>query len=341
MEFCIQKSRQLAILLSWVAVALLLTGCFSAPVLSPIAGNTSNEVPVVQEYLTQTPTATQTDPLQTVTPTPRPTPTTTPFIYKVKAEDTLLEIAWRFGITLQSLKEANPAVNPNIMSVGQILVIPLPTPEGIATQTRQPEISLDAPICFAARSKGLWCLVEVNNRSNQIMANIQIQITVEMSQDIPHSVSKVTTLLIDRLKSGERLPAAVYFELLTETSPDFMTLVDQTKITAEIISAQPGSADDPRYAQAEIIQQQIELSEDQKMARLTGQAQVFEPYTKMWIVAAAYAVESGQPVAIRRWEFIEPCEELSSGCATVDFDFTLYSLGPALERVEVFIEVLK
>jgi LysM repeat protein len=66
------------------------------------------------------PTTTPQPPPPTVVPTPVP-PTQT---YVVQPGDTLTRIAARFGTTVQALVVANNIVNPNLIFVGQVLVIP-------------------------------------------------------------------------------------------------------------------------------------------------------------------------------------------------------------------------
>ena len=66
------------------------------------------------------PTTTPQPPPPTVVPTPIP-PTQT---YVVQPGDTLTRIAARFGTTVQALVQANNIVNPNLIFVGQVLVIP-------------------------------------------------------------------------------------------------------------------------------------------------------------------------------------------------------------------------
>jgi hypothetical protein len=60
-------------------------------------------------------------------PTVAPTPT--PFTYTVKPKDTLTKIAARFGVTVDQILAANPAItNPNVVSIGDKLVIPTAAP---------------------------------------------------------------------------------------------------------------------------------------------------------------------------------------------------------------------
>jgi LysM repeat protein len=61
--------------------------------------------------------------------TPEPAPTAQ--IYVVKQKDTLSKVANRFGITLDELLAANPDIkDPDSISIGQQIVIPLPAESG-------------------------------------------------------------------------------------------------------------------------------------------------------------------------------------------------------------------
>jgi LysM repeat protein len=62
-----------------------------------------------------------------------PSGNTGAFNYVVQAGDTLATIAQKFGVTLEALRAANPTLsNPNLIQVGQVLVIP---PRGAANPT--------------------------------------------------------------------------------------------------------------------------------------------------------------------------------------------------------------
>ncbi len=64
-------------------------------------------------------------------PTPPPAPT--PLVYTVKKGDTLTKIAKAHGLTLDELLAANPAIkNPNKVTEGQQIVIPLPSESAAA-----------------------------------------------------------------------------------------------------------------------------------------------------------------------------------------------------------------
>ena len=80
---------------------------------------------------TQTATATTASaapltPSPTPTPAATPTPTPAPQTYTVQAGDTLLQVAERFGITVDDLQAKNNLADPNSIFVGQKLELPQP-----------------------------------------------------------------------------------------------------------------------------------------------------------------------------------------------------------------------
>ncbi len=96
---------------------------------------TATPTPTVTYTVTPSPTATKVNtPTSTFTPVPptdTPTPTFTPTqsgpsIYVVQENDTLGSIAIKFGTDLATLIALNPNINPNMIKVGDQIVIPAP-----------------------------------------------------------------------------------------------------------------------------------------------------------------------------------------------------------------------
>jgi LysM repeat protein len=67
-----------------------------------------------------------TTPEPSATPTDSLAPAPTPIIYIVKRDDILMNIAQTYGVTVAALAKANGIEDPNIIVVGQRLVIPQP-----------------------------------------------------------------------------------------------------------------------------------------------------------------------------------------------------------------------
>ena len=106
---------RIAVLVGALAIAAL--ALFMLPALLGIGGG-------------GTPTGSQGPSQPVATPsaeiTPQPAPTAQ--VYVIKQKDTLSKVATRFGITLEDLLAANPDIkNPDKISIGQQIIIPLPS----------------------------------------------------------------------------------------------------------------------------------------------------------------------------------------------------------------------
>lgn len=79
----------------------------------------------------------------------------TPTVYVVKLGDTLGTIAQRFDVTVEDLMAANNITNPNVLSVGQNLIIPvagsIPPTAGPATPALLPTNPVEPPRPTATR----------------------------------------------------------------------------------------------------------------------------------------------------------------------------------------------
>ena len=94
---------------------------------------------------TRTPTATPTStPTQTPTPTSTPTPVP-PLAHQVQPGETLIDIAIDNDVAVEEILALNPEVDPNLLQVGQLLLIPVATPTPGPTSTLDPAIPTPTP----------------------------------------------------------------------------------------------------------------------------------------------------------------------------------------------------
>jgi LasA protease len=121
----------------------VLLACASAVVLDTGPWRSSGEPAIlpaptdglqeVQEDLTRPSTRVPGAPVQSPTPDPpHPVPAlrTETETYRVQSGDTLNLIAQRFGVGLNDLVQANEIDRPDYLEIGQVINIPVPTPEG-------------------------------------------------------------------------------------------------------------------------------------------------------------------------------------------------------------------
>jgi hypothetical protein len=71
-------------------------------------------------------------------------------------------IAFLYGISIQALMDANPDVDPRIMSVGTQLLIPAAaeSASGVVPSPTPVGVLLGNPNCLRGLDEGVWCFVE-------------------------------------------------------------------------------------------------------------------------------------------------------------------------------------
>ena len=100
-------------------------------------------------------------------PTTRP-PTTCPGrVYTVRSGDTMFSIARAQGVSLSALEAANPAVDPNRLSIGQLLCIPTaPAPAPGVCPPNSSAYTVRAGDTFFALAQRFGTTVEAIRRVN-------------------------------------------------------------------------------------------------------------------------------------------------------------------------------
>ena len=104
-----------------LAALLILTGGVAV---AACGGGGDDSTPVATETPESTSTAAPTETVAGATTTGPTATTAADTTYTVVAGDTLNAIAERFGTTVEAIAEANDIPDPNVIEIGQILVIP-------------------------------------------------------------------------------------------------------------------------------------------------------------------------------------------------------------------------
>ena len=138
--------------------------------------------------------------------------------------------------------------------------------------------------------------------------------------------SQEAILPLNMLAPGQVLPASVFF-------PGQMALAP---VRAQVITAMRLAPGDSRYLQTVIQNLLVSVAWNGLSANVQGQIVLPEsekPAARLWLAAVAYAAND-QAVGYRRWEW---SGSLKPG-GSQGFALAVYSLGPAIQRVEVLVE---
>jgi len=235
----------------------------------------------------------------------------------------MLGIAIRYGVTLEALQASNPEVDPRFLSVGAKLIIPLGGEIQVMIPTPTPAISdLVEPVCYRTGDGGAWCIVLVENKSGAVVENLSAWIGLfgESSKII---ASQVAVGPMNILRPGQAMPLLAYFK--SPLPSDFVA-------KAELLTAVEIAANDTRYLDWQLADLSVAIKADTAQeARVSGM--IVQPEgnslpDQIWVAAIAYDL-GGRVVGMRKIEIIE----------SLAFDLTVYSLGGAINRVEILTEL--
>ena len=306
----------------WVVLAILvLSGCTNAIVQIPT-------MPMVTDKrITAYQTATATTVVATLTPLAiipvTPPASATPFTHVVARGETMLGVAIRYGVTLEELQTANPDVDPQFLSVGTGLIIPLGGQASETAPTPTPVlIEVSDPVCYRSGDGGEWCFMTINNNRQMSVENLSAWIGLfDAGGEIV--TSQVAVGPVNILRPGQAMPLIAFFPPPVPT---------QFVARGNLITAVEIAADNDRYLDWPLNSLTIDvLGERDNLALVTGSVE--QPVegtlpSVIWVVAIAYD-QQGQVVGVRKMD----------SAANLRFEFVVYSLSGAIDRVEIITEI--
>jgi LysM repeat protein len=310
-------------------ISLLLASCSSQK--TDVQNSITQSVQLTPYYTaTLTPTQTKVPP-GVPTATLAPTVTPTPRIYEVKANDTLIVIAFRNGLTLEELQAANPDVNAYNLSIGMKLNIPAakstPGTQEISTPTPAPVV-VHPPKCVPSLTGGLYCFALVENNLDRDLKNLsaEFRLSNPVTGDV---VTQTAQLLLNKLQKGISLPFYAYFNAPVPLEP---------QVGIQLLTATGVESEDGSPFPLAISDLQILIAPDGLSVMVSGNAGMDAggwSVSQILLAAVAYD-DMSEVVGVRRSEVkldLQPGQ-------IQDFNFKIYSTGESITRVEVFGEGL-
>lgn len=316
------------ICLYMVLVATLMGSCATVtPTASPLAEPTA----LITPFLSPTPTITLPAPtaLEVIPVTPEPT--ATPFSHTIVKGDTMLALAFTYGVKLEDLLAANPQVDPHFLVVGETLVVPIEggDPATLPTPTPVP-VRIVEPNCYSTLDGGVWCFLLVHNDTPHGLENLTAWIGLFDEQG-NNLAGQVAAAPLNLLEPGHALPLIAFFP------PPIPVALDELHASAELLTALAVADDDQRYLEGSMQVDEVLVEEGDSQAQVSGSVGAPEDSAAsgvVWLAAMAYD-ENGQVVGVRKLELadaIDPGESLP-------FKIALFSLGGDIAEVEVLLEI--
>jgi murein DD-endopeptidase MepM/ murein hydrolase activator NlpD len=249
-------------------------------------------------------------------------------VHIVQPGDTLLGIALQYNVTLEELYQVNGVLKPELLQIGQEIVIPVPGSVGKPTGDNSGAViaptqpPLPVKVENAARYQtpvgSVWVLGEVFNSTDQPIENVQVRVALldaagqEVASDTPF-------VALDAIPAGSRAPFGVLFSTPPNGVIDFL---------AYVVRADQAYNYDSRYAQLQVSEVQTRTVDSQMgvsgKVNNTGASNTAGAH-----VAITLYDDQGRVTGFR--QFALPDDQLAAGGATT-FD-VLVSPDPSVPAV--------
>jgi hypothetical protein len=269
-----------------------------------------------------------------------------------------LGIALRYGVTLEELQAANPGVDPGFLVIGNTLVIPI---EGQSSaEIPQPTplpVAWSGPRCYSSGEGGLWCFILVENNQPSPIENLAGWISLYDAEGNPLG-GQAAVAPLNLLPPGAAMPLLAFF-----APPTPAEVIPQGQLLSAVAVENQGA----RYLPVEVQVETVQIGEFGLSANVQGNVLVPEGShpSSVWLAIVAYD-DAGEVIGMRKFDLGMPCgvpptpsdsstPQPTPGQGTPTFtpapsetpaplvictpiDFTVYSMGPAIQRVEVLLE---
>jgi LysM repeat protein len=303
-------------------VCILLSACQSTGSGPSVASVSAGVTPYFTVTSTPLPTATS---LGAPTATAKPTATATPQIYVLKGSETLWTIAAKAGITLDEIKAANPGIDAHLLKAGMKIIIPAASAADSGQTGATPTavaLKVSELNCTPSLTGGEYCFASVANDQSFTIQNFSAQFILTDSQSGETQVEPAL-LPLDHLTASSNLPIFAYFP---PPVPSAFTA------QVEVDSASADSTTNSTYLPVQVASK-ADIAADGLSAVVTGTVTSAKAASKYWLAAVAYDAQ-GSIVAVRQ---MSNKANLSAG-ASADFTLYIYSIGAAIDKVDVFAE---
>ncbi len=307
------------------AMAASLAGCKAGPAPSALATVTFSPLDTAAAT-TRPGTATPTiQPLATLAPSP------TARVYVVRANDTFLAIALAFGLSREELLAANPDLNPDLLSIGQQLLVPSPGGEATATPIPTPTplpLQVAEPLCFPSTSGGLWCLLTVTNTTGEAIEGLSGWVTLVDAGGLALVTAPVYPPL-NRLSAEQVMVLAAF---LPPPAPGY------SRAAGALTMAVPVEDAERRYPPLDWSATRSQPAADRRSWQVDVRVGIPASASSSPRVAVAVLAfdAQGQGIGFAKWE---PDAALRPGEET-EAHLVVYSLGPEIDHVDVLAEAL-
>jgi len=293
--------------------------------------NTPLPTTTLQSFSSYTPASKPTSSLSPIG-TPIPVgPTPTPFVHIIQQGETLLEIAFRYGVQFDDIVLANPQIDPNLLHIGEEIRIPgsdgepvdilLPTPTPIP-------VRLKTLGCFESPSLAFICMVSITNNEEFMVAGVSAYIALH-DRDGQILDNQIAYAPINQIPTGQEIPLIVIFN---RKPPGY------SSFHADLLSAVQVADLTDELPEIDVLDTKTIYKAEKRLAEVSGMLSIAAQKGDEFLARVVGVVfdAKGEPIGMNIWEG----QVNSANSEEIEYRISIFSLGPEIAAISIYPEVM-
>ncbi|MCK5634962.1 MAG: LysM peptidoglycan-binding domain-containing protein [Anaerolineales bacterium] len=257
-------------------------------------------------------------------------PTPTPFVHIIQLGETLMEIAFRYGVQFDNIILANPEIDPNLLRIGEKIRIPGPEgePVDILLPTPTPiPVHIKTSGCYESPSLTFVCLISVSNTEEFMVAGVSAQIALH---DLEGQIfdNQIVYSPINQIPSGQEIPLIAIFD---HRPPEYSGFL------VELLSAVQVADLTEELPSIDGFETRTIYKAGNRLAEVSGKFSItFHEGEEFLVRIVGVALDAkGEPIGMNIWEELVN----SSNSEETEYRLSIFSLGPEIADISIHPEV--
>ena len=258
-------------------------------------------------------------------------PTPTPFVHIIQQGETLLEIAFRYGVQFNDIVLVNPEIDPNLLRIGEEIRIPGPggEPVDILLPTPTPiPVHLKPLDCYESPSVTFVCMISIINTAEFVVGGVSAHIAL-YDRDGQILDNQIVYALLNNIPIGQEIPLVAIFDRRPSGYSGFHV---------ELLSAVqvPGLLDE--LPAIDVLETRTIYQAENRLVEVSGRLSItsYEGDELLVRIVGVALDAKGEPIGMNVWEE----RVYSANNEDIEYRISIFSLGPEIADISILPEVM-
>ena len=273
-------------------------------------------------------------PVSSLTPIGTPIsvgPTPTPFVHIIQQGETLLEIAFRYGVQFDDIVLVNPEIDPNLLRIGEEIRIPGPggEPVDILLPTPTPiPVHLKPLDCYESPSVTFVCMISIINTAEFVVGGVSAHIALH-DRDGQILDNQIVYALLNNIPIGQEIPMVAIFDRRPSRYSGFHVELLSAVQVPDLLDGLPA---------IDVLETRTIYQAENRLVEVSGRLSITSSEGDEFLVRiVGVALDTkGEPIGMNVWEE----RVYSANNEDIEYRISIFSLGPEIADISILPEVM-